>query len=173
MNSWSLLFLVFVVLATAYLLRSALVIVPSGELWVSEKVGRFSRVLGPGMHFLIPYFEKVTRDFPSSEEPIDLPEHECVSAEGSTVHVKGTLRYLVVDAERAAYQVSDPAFGLLQAAQGGLRDIIARRTAAELTHDLDLVSLALAEHLRTASKEWGVAIGACTLEMREGISRSA
>jgi regulator of protease activity HflC (stomatin/prohibitin superfamily) len=171
--SWTLLFMILVVLGTVFLLRSSFVIVPSGELWVVEQLGRFSRVLRPGMHFMIPFYERVARDFSSIEEPIDLPEHECVTGEGSTVRVRGVLRYAVVDAERAAYQVSDPAFGLLQAAQGGLRGIIELRTSRELREDLDLVGLALSEHLREASRGWGITIGECTLEFREGVSRSA
>jgi len=170
---WSLLIPILLLLGALVLLRSALIIIPSGELHVVERLGRFDRVLRPGMYFLIPGIDRVARDFSTEEEPVNLPEHDCISSEGSTVRVHGILRYTVVDAKRAAYGVSDPAFGLLQAAQGRLRSIVERRSKRELEQDFDLVELALAEQLREASRDWGLSIGQVTLELNEAFVREA
>ncbi|MCH8971244.1 MAG: hypothetical protein IH918_04070 [Acidobacteria bacterium] len=77
-----LLFMLFIIFKT-------FIIVPMREMVVKERLGRFSGVLGPGLHFMIPFFDRAAYRHEMREQVIDVPSQGCVTRDNIQVEVDG------------------------------------------------------------------------------------
>ncbi len=116
-NGGSLFFLALVLvfmLPAIGIIRKALVVVPSDRAFVVERFGRFLKVLPAGLHFVPPFIDRVSRDFSLIDEEVLIPEQRCIASGGESVIVAGKMLIAIVEPRLAAYEVSDPAFAILQ-----------------------------------------------------------
>jgi regulator of protease activity HflC (stomatin/prohibitin superfamily) len=88
---------ILVVLAIFFVMK-AVRVVPQQEAWVIERFGKFSRVLDPGLNFLIPVVETVAYRQCLKEIPYDTPQQICITKDNSQLIVDGVLYYQVTDA---------------------------------------------------------------------------
>ena len=87
------------VLVVIVLIRSARV-VPQQAAYVVENLGRYSRTIQAGFHWLIPFFERVAYKHSLKEQAIDIPEQICITKDNVQVGVDGVLYLQVLDAQR-------------------------------------------------------------------------
>ena len=79
--------------------------VPQGQMWTVERFGAFTRLLAPGLNFIIPYIDRVGRKLNVQEQVQDIPEQSVITGDNATVSVDGVIYFRVMEAEKAAYQV--------------------------------------------------------------------
>ena len=89
------------------LIVRSVVNVPAGSAYVVKRLGRFNRVLGPGMHFVIPLIEAVSDKTSTLEQVLDVPPFSSTTADGAAATVRGALRLRISDPAQAASQVAD------------------------------------------------------------------
>lgn len=97
--------IVFAVLAVVVLSKSVIV-VPSGEAWILERLGRYDRTLPPGLHVILPFTDRVAFRYsvqPKDEEISD----QCVTRDNVPVRVTSVVRAQIADPERAAYATAN------------------------------------------------------------------
>ena len=144
-------FAVVVVVKTA-------VVVPQQSAFVVERLGRFSGVLGPGFHVLVPFLDVIRYRHSLKEQAIDIPEQICITRDNVQVAVDGLLYLKVLDPERASYGISDYYFGITQLAQTALRSEMGKieldRTFEERSH---MNSMVITE-LDKATEPWGIKV---------------
>ena len=75
--------------------------VPQGYHWTVERFGRYTRVLGPGLNVITPYFERIGRKINVMEQLIDVPQQEVITKDNATVTVDGVAFFQVLDAAKA------------------------------------------------------------------------
>lgn len=88
-----------------------------------EKLGKFNRILEPGIHFIIPFTERV-RIIDMREHVIDVPPQEVICKDNVVVTVDAVVYYQILDPVKAAYNVSDFLMAIIKLAQTNLRAII-------------------------------------------------
>ena len=71
--------LTLVVLALLFILYKLVLIVEMREVCVVERLGKFRAVMQPGIHFLIPFFDKVAYRHETREQVLDIPAQSCIS----------------------------------------------------------------------------------------------
>ncbi|WP_227003297.1 SPFH domain-containing protein [Kozakia baliensis] len=140
------------------LLRSTLRIVPQQRSWVVERLGRFQRVLAPGLNILIPFVDRVAYRFDMREIPSEVPAQVCISLDNTTLTVDGFLYLQITDAVKAAYGSSNPMNAALQLAQTTMRSEIGKLHLDEALSSRQMLNAAVASAVDEAAINWGIKV---------------
>ncbi|WP_324735342.1 SPFH domain-containing protein [Thermococcus sp. SY098] len=122
-----------------------------------ERLGKFNRILEPGIHFIIPFMERV-RIIDMREHVIDVPPQEVICKDNVVVTVDAVVYYQVIDPVKAAYNVSDFLLAIIKLAQTNLRAIIGEMELDETLSGRDIINARLREELDKITDRWGVKI---------------
>ena len=82
-------------------------IVPQRESYVIERLGKYSKTLGAGFHFLIPFVDKVAYKHSLKEIAMDVPPQNCITKDNITIEVDGVLYMQVLDPKKASYGIDN------------------------------------------------------------------
>jgi len=122
-----------------------------------ERLGKFNRILEPGIHFIIPFMERV-RIIDMREHVIDIPPQEVICKDNVVVTVDAVVYYQILDPVKAAYNVSDFLLAIIKLAQTNLRAIIGEMELDETLSGRDIINARLREELDKITDRWGVKI---------------
>ena len=149
--------LAFTVLVVIILLKTA-VIVPQQSAYVVEKLGKFSRKLDAGFHFLIPFFDRVAYRHTLKEQAVDIAEQVCITRDNVQVGVDGVLYLQVLDPARASYGIGNYMFAIAQLAQTTLRSEIGKIDLDRTFEERGAINGNVVSELDKASDPWGVKV---------------
>lgn len=150
--------LVLIIIVAIAILRSGFRIVPQQRSWVVERLGRFHRVLAPGLNFLIPFLDRVAYRFDLREIPTEVPAQVCISLDNTTLTVDGFLYLQITDAVKAAYGSSNPMSAAMQLAQTSMRSEIGKLHLDQALSSRQLLNTAIAEAVEEAAVNWGIKV---------------
>ena len=91
-------------------------IVPQQQAWVLERLGKFDRVLQPGLNILIPIIERVAYKHTLKEQAMDVHAQTAISNDNVTLQIDGVLYVKIIDATAASYGVDNPYYAISQLA---------------------------------------------------------
>uniref|UniRef100_A0A6I8N209 Stomatin like 2 n=1 Tax=Ornithorhynchus anatinus TaxID=9258 RepID=A0A6I8N209_ORNAN len=101
--------------------NTVLLFVPQQEAWVVERMGRFHRILEPGLNVLIPVLDRIRYVQSLKEIVINVPEQSAVTLDNVTLQIDGVLYLRIMDPYKASYGVEDPEYAVTQLAQTTMR----------------------------------------------------
>jgi regulator of protease activity HflC (stomatin/prohibitin superfamily) len=122
-----------------------------------ERLGKFNREAGPGLHFIIPFFDRMTR-VDLREMVIDVPPQEVITKDNVVVTVDAVIYYEVTDAYKVVYNVSNFQFATLKLAQTNLRNVIGELELDQTLTSREKINTKLRTVLDDATDKWGVRI---------------
>ena len=122
-----------------------------------ERLGKFNRILDPGIHFIVPFMERV-RVIDMREHVIDVPPQEVICKDNVVVTVDAVVYYQIMDPVKAAYNVSNFLMAIIKLAQTNLRAIIGEMELDETLSGSDIINARLREELDKITDRWGVKI---------------
>lgn len=131
-------------------------ICPQQEMWIVERFGKFLESVGGGMHFYVPFIDRIAYRFSMKEQALLIPSRSAITKDNVRIHCIGVLYFKIIDPVAAAYGCGDPVFALSQLAQTSLRSVIGKLTLDETFHERNLVNLRVVETCNDASKVWGI-----------------
>jgi len=133
-------------------------IVPQQNAWVVERLGKFDRVLTPGLKFLVPFIERVAYRHSLKEVPLDVPSQVCITKDNTQLQVDGILFYQVTDPMRASYGSSNYIVAITQLAQTTLRSVIGKMELDKTFEERDAINASVVNALDEAALNWGVKV---------------
>ena len=149
--------LIVLVLVIVFIVR-ALKVVPQQHAWVVERLGKFDRVLAPGLNFLIPFIDRVAYRHLLKEVPLDVPSQVCITKDNTQLTVDGVLYFQVTDPMRASYGSSNYIVAITQLAQTTLRSVIGRMELDKTFEERELINSTVVNALDEAALNWGVKV---------------
>lgn len=133
-------------------------LVPNRTAYILERLGKYHVTLGPGIHLLIPYFDKVAFIQDLKEESLSVPPQECFTSDNVQVEVDGVIYLSVVDPVNASYGVIDYRFAAAQLAQTTTRSVIGTMDLDRTFEDRELISAKVVEVLSEVGQGWGIQV---------------
>jgi regulator of protease activity HflC (stomatin/prohibitin superfamily) len=150
---WGILFLILIV----KFFRS-IRLVPTKSAYIVERLGQYSKTLGPGFHALVPFVDRVAFIRDLKEKTVDVPSQECFTRDEVKVEVDGVIYMSVTDPVKASYGVTDYSFAAMQLAQTTTRSVIGTLELDRTFEERDLISLKVVEVLEKAGEIWGIRV---------------
>ena len=133
-------------------------IVHQGHRYTVEHFGRFVRVAEPGFNFLLPFFYRVGRKINVMEQVVDIPGQEIITKDNAMVAVDGVVFFQVLDAAKAAYEVSDLYSAIMALSTTNLRTVMGSMDLDETLSKRDEINARLLAVVDHATEAWGVKI---------------
>lgn len=145
------------VLAIVFAVKT-LKIVPQQHAWVVERLGKFDRILMPGLNIIVPFIDRVAYRHELKEFPLDVPSQVCITRDNTQLQVDGVLYFQVTDPMRASYGSSNYIDAITQLAQTSLRSVIGRMELDKTFEEREAINLAVVSVLDEAATNWGVKV---------------
>jgi regulator of protease activity HflC (stomatin/prohibitin superfamily) len=149
-------FLVVVGVAVFAILYRSIVIVPQGMEYTIERFGKYKETIKPGFHQLVPVFDRVGRRLSLMEQVLDVPSQEVITKDNAMVGVDGVVFYQILDAARAAYEVQNLQYAILNLTMTNLRTVMGSMDLDELLSQRDHINTRLLTVVDQATSPWGV-----------------
>eukprot|EP00397_Hematodinium_sp_SG-2012_P023656 GEMP01024593.1.p1 GENE.GEMP01024593.1~~GEMP01024593.1.p1 ORF type:complete len:334 (-),score=70.23 GEMP01024593.1:1420-2421(-) len=131
-------------------------VVPQQTVWVIERFGKFHQMLEGGLHFLIPFVDRISYIHSLKEEAIIIPNQQAITKDNVFVTIDGVLYVQIEDAHNASYGVHDPIFALMQLAQTTMRSELGKITLDRTFEERVLLNRSIVEAMNEASSGWGI-----------------
>ncbi len=148
---------VLIVLVFVVLIKSV-VIVRQGYEYTVENFGRFTRSLHPGFHILIPVLENIGAKINRKEQVLEVSSQEVITKDNAMVTVNGVLFYQIQDATKAAYQVEDLDYAIMNLVMTNIRTVIGSMEIDELLSQRNIINQKLLSVVDEATIPWGVKV---------------
>jgi regulator of protease activity HflC (stomatin/prohibitin superfamily) len=131
-------------------------IVPQQRAFVVERFGRFRKILEPGLHFLIPFVDRVAYAHSLKEEAISIASQQAVTRDNVTLSIDGILYVRVIDPYKASYGVENLPFAVASLAQTTMRSELGKMTLDKTFEERENLNQNIVNAINLAAKPWGV-----------------
>ena len=152
---------IFALVVVAFVVITALMgvrQVPQGYNYTVERFGRYHKTLSPGLGLIVPYIDAVGRKLNVMEQVMDVPSQEIITKDNATVTVDGVAFYQVLDARRAAYEISDLQSALRNIVMTNVRTVMGSMDLDQLLSHRDEINARLLTVIDAASEPWGIKV---------------
>jgi regulator of protease activity HflC (stomatin/prohibitin superfamily) len=126
------------------------------EVCIVERLGKFRAIMQPGLHFLIPFIDRVAYRHETREQVLDIPSQSCISRDNIQIEVDGLVYIQVMDGAKASYGIEDYRRACVNLAQTTMRSEIGKLKLGQTFSERDTLNETIVREIDKASDPWGI-----------------
>jgi regulator of protease activity HflC (stomatin/prohibitin superfamily) len=161
---YSLIIAGLLVLIFVIVLARAIRIVPQARSGIVERLGRFNRVLGPGLTIIIPFIERLKPLIDMRERVVSFPPQPVITEDNLVVSIDTVIYFQVNDPKAATYEIVDFIQGIEQLTVTTLRNAVGSLDLEAALTSRDSINTILRGVLDEATGKWGVRVNRVELK---------
>ena len=153
-------FMAFIIVAVVILviLSSCIRIVPQAQALVVERLGGYLGTYGVGIHFLIPFIDRVAKKVNLKEQVEDFPPQPVITKDNVTMQIDTVVFFYITDPKMYAYGVERPILAIENLTATTLRNIIGDLDLDETLTSRETINAKMQESLDLATDPWGIKV---------------
>lgn len=160
--SFIILVLIAVLVITA--LFRAVRIVPQGRAIIVERLGKYQATMFAGMHFLVPFIDRVRADVDLREQVVSFPPQPVITSDNIVVSIDTVIYFQVMDPRAATYEIAQYITGIEQLTVTTLRNVIGSMDMEQALTGRDQINGQLRGVLDEATGRWGIRVNRVELK---------
>ena len=133
-------------------------IIPQGEEWIVERLGKYSSTLLPGLRFIIPYFDRVAYKLVTKDIILDVQEQEVITRDNAVILTNAIAFIKITDPVKAVYGVTDFSEAIRNLIMTTLRSIAGEMDLDQALSSRDKIKARLKESIADEAVDWGLTI---------------
>jgi len=150
--------LVVFIMGIIITLYKGIKIVPQGEEWIIEKLGKFSRTLDPGLNLIVPFIDSVRAKISTRDIIMDIPEQEVITKDNAVIRTNAIAFVRVTNPKDALYGVENFKLAISNLIMTTLRSIIGEMKLDDALSNREMIKAKLKDNVVDDVADWGVTI---------------
>lgn len=133
-------------------------VVPQGQQWTVERFGRYTVTLQPGLNLIIPFIDRIGFKMSMMESVLDVPSQTVISKDNAAVTADGVVFYRIMDAAKAAYQVNNLTYAVVNLTITNLRSVLGSMELDHMLSNREEINERLLAAVDLATAPWGLKV---------------
>ena len=157
-------FMIIIILLIVYIVTSCVRIVPQAQAYVIERLGAYNGTWSVGMHFKVPFIDRVAKKVLLKEQVVDFAPQPVITKDNVTMRIDTVVYYQITDPKLYAYGVDNPIMAIENLTATTLRNIIGDLELDETLTSREIINAKMRSTLDEATDPWGIKVNRVELK---------
>jgi len=149
---------IFIVFFVLWLILKHIRIVPQQTAFIIERLGKYHTTYYAGLHFLVPFIDRIAYKHSMKEFALDIPPQNCITQDNVLIEVDGILYIRIIDAQKASYGINDYVYAATQLAQTTMRSIIGTMPLDKTFEERESINHRIITAVDAVTDPWGIKV---------------
>ena len=157
-------FMIIIILLIVYIVTSCVRIVPQAQAYVIERLGAYNGTWSVGMHFKVPFIDRVAKKVLLKEQVVDFAPQPVITKDNVTMRIDTVVYYQITDPKHYAYGVDNPIMAIENLTATTLRNIIGDLELDSTLTSRETINTKMRATLDEATDPWGIKVNRVELK---------
>ena len=157
-------FMIIIILLIVYIVTSCVRIVPQAQAYVIERLGAYNGTWSVGMHFKVPFIDRVAKKVLLKEQVVDFAPQPVITKDNVTMRIDTVVYYQITDPKLYAYGVDNPIMAIEKLTATTLRNIIGDLELDSTLTSRETINTKMRATLDEATDPWGIKVNRVELK---------
>ena len=156
--------MIIIILLIVYIVTSCVRIVPQAQAYVIERLGAYNGTWSVGMHFKVPFIDRVAKKILLKEQVVDFAPQPVITKDNVTMRIDTVVYYQITDPKLYAYGVDNPIMAIENLTATTLRNIIGDLELDSTLTSRETINTKMRATLDEATDPWGIKVNRVELK---------
>ena len=164
MGVFGTIFMIIIILLVVYIVTSCVRIVPQAQAYVIERLGAYNGTWSVGMHFKVPFIDRVAKRVLLKEQVVDFAPQPVITKDNVTMKIDTVVFFQITDPKLYAYGVENPIMAIENLTATTLRNIIGDLELDQTLTSRETINTKMRSALDVATDPWGIKVNRVELK---------